>query len=1031
MKKITFGAFVMLFSLSVMGLQAQKQVEPSSTDREITQFKGDLNSANRVNFERKSAMDFSQAESFLRASLSSNTSNQQEAITYSNSANFRGGDPFCSQEQVSNAFENGLFMEAGGNFLVANDFLVSANTLSFDVSTITVNLFSQGGIANVDVIFREDDSGLPGAQIGSTVSVVPTSQPIIGNNFGFDIHDVLLDLPTVVNIPGTGTETVRYWLQLIATPNTPDTRIAWESTSASIVGVGIAGQDTTLPDGWVIGNDPVEDGVFTIEGTCSQVSGCLAPENVVVSPMADSADISWDAETGATNGYVVSVYEGGADPMTATAVFTETVPSGTTMSTATGLMGESNYDVYVSSDCDGTTSGTTIVTFTTTVEAAVCGNSALDSGGRNGGYGANEVTTTTITPDNAGDVVTITFTYSDIEVSTTGEGNAGGCWDFITIYNGPDTASPVLAQNICGEASTTGNMPSNVDNNIEIGSSYTSTDASGALTIVFSSDGSVNLTGYEAEITCGPPPPCVTPTLEVTNVELDSADFSWNEIANATNGYILTVYNAGDDPTMDPAVYTENVAAGTTMTTATGLMDTTQYDAYIVANCGSDGPSGEDMVSFETLFPDPVCGGNFYDSGGPNGDFENDESTITTISPDVAGEVVTVTFTFVDNTEFDVLTVDVGDGSAPQVVPDIAMGEEPVSYTSLAANGALIFEFNSSGVVPNAGWEADVTCGPPPPCPQPINVMASDVMDVSAVISWDDVTEATGGYLLEVYILGESPGNGTPRYTNTIPAGTNMDTATGLVEDTSYEAFVSSSCDNNETSEVASVTFITMLNPPRCDGFFKDSGAGAGNYMNSEMTTTTIMPDIAGDAVTITFTYVDIEASATTAGVQDGCWDFLTIYNGPSTASPVLAMTLCGEESGDGSIPSVASSLLSIGDSFTSTDASGALTIVFTSDSSVAETGWSADVTCASLSVDEFGSNNFTFYPNPVTGVLNLTSQSTIDSVEVVNMLGQRILSEKPMTQDYALDLSSLAVGQYFLRAEIDGKVVVEKLLKE
>jgi len=80
-------------------------------------------------------------------------------------------------------------------------------------------------------------------------------------------------------------------------------------------------------------------------------------------------------------------------------------------------------------------------------------------------------------------------------------------------------------------------------------------------------------------------------------------------------------------------------------------------------------------------------------------------------------------------------------------------------------------------------------------------------------------------------------------------------------------------------------------------------------------------------------------------------YDFLTIYDGNSTASPVLANTLCGELSGSGDVPSVATSLLSPGDIFESTDASGCLTVVFDSDASVTNAGWEANVNCISNNV--------------------------------------------------------------------------------
>lgn len=149
---------------------------------------------------------------------------------------------------------------------------------------------------------------------------------------------------------------------------------------------------------------------------------------------------------------------------------------------------------------------------------------------------------------------------------------------------------------------------------------------------------------------------------------------------------------------------------------------------------------------------------------------------------------------------------------------------------------------------------------------------------------------------------------------------------------------------NNETSGsfnmVAGTTYYIMLDsensnggnvsftlncpippppPPACGGTFYDSGV-AGDYSNDELTTTTIFPDIVGDAVTATFTVFDLESG----------WDFLYVYNGPDATYPSL-----GTFSGTG-IPGP----------FTSSDPSGALTFVFDSDSSGTEAGWEAAITC-------------------------------------------------------------------------------------
>lgn len=67
-----------------------------------------------------------------------------------------------------------------------------------------------------------------------------------------------------------------------------------------------------------------------------------------------------------------------------------------------------------------------MILFTTDFSPAECGRLYLDSGGSNRSYGNDESIETTISPDNPGDAVTVTFTYVDIESSTGGE-TQNGC----------------------------------------------------------------------------------------------------------------------------------------------------------------------------------------------------------------------------------------------------------------------------------------------------------------------------------------------------------------------------------------------------------------------------------------------------------------------------------------------------------------------------------------------------------------------------------------------------------------------------
>ncbi len=108
-----------------------------------------------------------------------------------------------------------------------------------------------------------------------------------------------------------------------------------------------------------------------------------------------------------------------------------------------------------------------------------------------------------------------------------------------------------------------------------------------------------------------------------------------------------------------------------------------------------------------------------------------------------------------------------------------------------------------------------------------------------------------------------------------------------------------------------------------------DAGNFTYCYGNNENTTWTFCPDNPSDgttAMTLTFN----------SGSVENNWDYVTIYNGSSTAAPILAGPLTGNLAGQ---------------SFTATNPEGCLTMLLTSDGSVSctsgsQTQWNYDVSC-------------------------------------------------------------------------------------
>ncbi|MFC0602952.1 CUB domain-containing protein [Winogradskyella pulchriflava] len=241
----------------------------------------------------------------------------------------------------------------------------------------------------------------------------------------------------------------------------------------------------------------------------------------------------------------------------------------------------------------------------------------------------------------------------------------------------------------------------------------------------------------------------------------------------------------------------------------------------------SENSNGGDVdFTLNCPIPPPGCGDTFYDSGGPSGNYSNDESTTTTIFPDTAGDVVTTTFTFFDTEDtYDFLYIYDGPNNTFPLIGTYTGTNSPGTVTSSHASGALTFVFTCDGSVTDPGWVADITCAPYVP-------------------------------------------------------------------------------------------------PTVCGSTFTDSGGAGGNYSNNQNITTTLTPDVPGTNLVATFTAFETEDT----------FDFLYIYDGPNNTFPLI-----GTYTGTNSPGTV-----------TSSHASGALTFVFTSDGSVTDPGWVADITCVS-----------------------------------------------------------------------------------
>ncbi|EDP95357.1 fibronectin type III domain-containing protein [Kordia algicida OT-1] len=379
------------------------------------------------------------------------------------------------------------------------------------------------------------------------------------------------------------------------------------------------------------------------------------------------------------------------------------------------------------------------------------------------------------------------------------------------------------------------------------------------------------------------------------------------------------------------------------------------------------------------------------------------------------------------STAWDVEIVDISGGGMFTGTPTASGVANPYAAMGLTQNNDYAFYVRADcGGGTFSGWAGPFNFSTLETCPAPSGLTATNIMETTADLGWTENGAATSWNIELVDITA----GGTATGTATASGVTNPYTATGLVGDNSYEFYVQADCGPDGVSAWAGpFAFATpyVAVPPSCtNGTFLDSGGQSGDYSINENITYTICPDVAGEAVTVEFTFFSTENNGAT-----GCWDGLTIHDGADNTAATIdspnGPLWCWDRDDS---PAAGSGDLQ-GMMITSSDASGCLTFVFTSDGSVTREGWQGTVTCAPLSVESFESRGFVHYVNTVNNSFVVNAQSNISSIEVYNLVGQIVTTAKPQANTGEAFLGSAKNGVFFARVTLEnGKTSVVKFVK-
>ncbi|MCL1850097.1 MAG: T9SS type A sorting domain-containing protein [Bacteroidetes bacterium] len=86
---------------------------------------------------------------------------------------------------------------------------------------------------------------------------------------------------------------------------------------------------------------------------------------------------------------------------------------------------------------------------------------------------------------------------------------------------------------------------------------------------------------------------------------------------------------------------------------------------------------------------------------------------------------------------------------------------------------------------------------------------------------------------------------------------------------------------------------------------------------------------------------------------------------------------------------------------------------------------------CKPQTINENEIGSFTIVPNPATDKITITAKSNFSKIEVINFLGQTVISQSNLNSATTLDVAHLNSGVYFVRIASETGTFVQKFVKQ
>jgi len=519
-------------------------------------------------------------------------------------------------------------------------------------------------------------------------------------------------------------------------------------------------------------NSSTSNSGFALNANCV---ACAVPANItVVDNGNEFVTLAW---TGLASNYEIEYGLHGFTPGNGTIL---SVMESDTI-TITGLTNLAAYDFYIKSDCGNNQYSMPVLLSNVIVNAYImpltgsgtlshCGITIYDNGGPSNNYSNWSNFTLVVRPEEIGQFVTLSGTFS-AELNS----------DFLYVYDGEVADPDHLLATLTGNLGTITPIISN----------------SGSLTLYFTSDYDLGYSGFALLVTCIS---CPTPSQITTTVaNATTATISW--LATEAISYNVEFGYTGFTPGTGTMI---NVADNSI--TLDTLTPSANYDIYIQTNCDANNVSAwSEVAHFGTFACLNPCTYTLVARTSGSGGW--DRSKLIFMQNGVAvAEKTLPADQYMENIDVP-LCQDIN----TELIwhrEHSALLDFNLSFTLIAPSGDTVIHITNPSLIANNAVFHTFMSSCTGPCLQPTNVTVSLLTANSASVSWDD--SGAPEWQVEYQIVGEAA------WTVVTPNPTTPSVIiSDLTDNGYYMVRVKGICDDVIQSVYSDVvTFNTICPPP-------------------------------------------------------------------------------------------------------------------------------------------------------------------------------------------------------------------------